>query len=248
MKKFTSAVLVMLVSIFCAVCSIADAAEDKDFAMCAGGSAITPAQQVEGCTNLINSGDLSKEHMAIAFNNRATVYLRTERYREALNGYEDALKMNAGYFTSILGKSSAYTELGDLPNAMVYADKALAVASPTQLADVHNQRCWIKAVSGHHLEEALGDCNTSFKHNANNAAAYNSRALVHFKMGNLKAALGDYQAGARLKKENPDFLYGMGVVEIHLGNTSEGTSHIAQAKAIRADIADKYSKYGLTLP
>jgi hypothetical protein len=34
----------------------------------------------------MNSGDLSKEHLAIAFNDRATVYLRSERYRDALNG------------------------------------------------------------------------------------------------------------------------------------------------------------------
>jgi Tfp pilus assembly protein PilF len=48
------------------------------------------------------------------------------------------------------------------------------------------------------LQAALEDCDKALQTDLGSAAAYDSRGLIHLKMGKLSAAIGDYNSALRL--------------------------------------------------
>ncbi len=66
-------------------------------------------------------------------------------------------------------------------------------------------------------------------------------------MGLLDDAIRDYNAALKLDPKNAGSLYGRGLAKQKKGNTEAGNADIAAAKAIQADIAEEYARYGVTL-
>jgi hypothetical protein len=60
------------------------------------------------------------------------------------------------------------------------------------------------------------------------------------------AATADYDAALKINAKNPYALYGRGLIKLKTGDSAAADSDIPTAKAIQADIADGFSRYGLT--
>jgi len=78
----------------------------------------------------------------------------------------------------------------------------------------------------------------------NNAATLDSRAFIFLKMTQFDAAVSDYDAALRVDPKLAFALYGRGLAKLK-NEDPAGEADIAAAKALQADIADEYRRYGI---
>jgi tetratricopeptide (TPR) repeat protein len=107
-----------------------------------------------------------------------------------------------------------------------------------------NSRCYLLAQIGR-LELALAACNESLNLRPNDPYTLDSRGFTYLKLKRPESAISDYDAGLRLKGKNAYSLYGRGLAYLMLGNSDQGSEDIAAAKAIKANIADEFARYGV---
>jgi tetratricopeptide (TPR) repeat protein len=94
------------------------------------------------------------------------------------------------------------------------------------------------------LKQALADCNQALRLMPNNAATLDSRAFIFLKMTHFDATVSDYDAALRIDPKLAFALYGRGLARLKNGDPS-GEADIAAAKALQADIAEEYARYGM---
>lgn len=107
-----------------------------------------------------------------------------------------------------------------------------------------NTRCWLRAVRGVELEQALQDCNEALRLNAAFEHAFDSRGLVHYKLGQFEAALADYDAALKIDETRGHFMFGRGLSLKALGRVEEAEAAFAAAEAAEPGIAALYLTYG----
>jgi len=94
------------------------------------------------------------------------------------------------------------------------------------------------------LKPALADCNQALRLTPNNPATLDSRAFIFLKMTNFDAAVSDYDAALQSNPKLAFALYGRGLARLRNDDPS-GEADMAAAKAIQADIAEEYARYGM---
>jgi tetratricopeptide (TPR) repeat protein len=75
---------------------------------------------------------------------------------------------------------------------------------------------------------------------------FNSRGLVHLRLGDLDKAIADYTSALALNPKLGWSLYGRGLAKQHKGLTAEGAADIAAALAINPKLADEAKRRGVT--
>jgi tetratricopeptide (TPR) repeat protein/predicted aspartyl protease len=114
-----------------------------------------------------------------------------------------------------------------------------------ELAEAFNGRCWTRALAGRELEQALDDCDRAVRRRRDDASYYDSRGLVHLRMGHYDKAIGDYDAALRLNPKIAWSLYGRGIAKVRKGDVAGGQADIAAAAALDADIAEDAARYDI---
>ena len=95
------------------------------------------------------------------------------------------------------------------------------------------------------MQAAVADCNQALQLTPNVDYVFNSRGLVHFKLGAYGAAIADYSAAIMLSHEDAGSLYARGVAKLKKGDTANGNADIAAAKAMKPDVVEVYAGYGV---
>jgi tetratricopeptide (TPR) repeat protein len=173
---------------------------------------------------------------------RAALYRKTGDLDQALADSERALaiapteRQARGLHINLL------VQKHDFARAVAENDTLVADTpkDPVQL----NNRCWMRAMWGQELQVALADCNASLAL-APVAATLDSRGLVNLRLGNLDAALADYNAALDKRPKVASSLFGRGLVKLRKGATADGQADLAAARAIDAKIDAEYADYGL---
>ena len=94
------------------------------------------------------------------------------------------------------------------------------------------------------LDQALTDCNESLRLRSD-PYTLDSRGLVHLKLGHYDAAIADYDAVLKSIPDFPDSLYGRGMAKRKKGDAAGADADLSRAKALRAEIVDEFSRYGI---
>jgi tetratricopeptide (TPR) repeat protein len=123
-------------------------------------------------------------------------------------------------------------------------------AEDARLPEALSSRCWIRALAGVDLGLALKDCNAAFKRTDKSnplfAHAANSRGLLLLRLGDYDKSISDYEAALKMNPKNPWSWYGLGIDKLRRQRISEGQADIAQATALWPQIADTFSRHGIT--
>ena len=114
-----------------------------------------------------------------------------------------------------------------------------------QMPQALNGRCWLRALEGQGLDQALSDCNAALRARPDTAAFLDSRGLVYLRQGNYDKAIADYDAALKQRPKVAWSLYGRGLARIRKGKTAEGQADLAQATALQPKIAEVAAHYGL---
>ena len=252
----------------------ASAQTAQERAWCEGEDAVTIDQRIEGCSAVIKTGREKGEKLAEAFNTRGIGYRLKGEYDRAIQDYNQAIRINAKFATAYNNRAIAYDTKGDYDRAIADYEQAIklkpsaetyfnrgnahlgkshydhaiddynqAIKLKPDFAAAFDNRCWARAVVGI-LKPALADCNQALRLMPNNPATLDSRGFVFLKMTNFDAAVSDYDAALRSDPKLAFALYGRGLARLRNDDPS-GEADVAAAKAIQADIAEEYARYGM---
>ncbi len=241
---------------------------------CEGEDAATPDQRIAGCSAAIRAARDKSDKLSEVFNNRGVAYRLKGELDRAIQDYGQAIKLNAKFAMAFNNRGVAYDKKGEYDHAIQDFDQAIklkpsaeahfnrgnaylgksqhasaiddfnqAIKLKADFAPAFDNRCWARAVVGI-LKQALADCNEALRLMPSNAATLDSRAFVFLKMTNFDAAVSDYDAALRINPKLAFALYGRGLARLK-NEDAAGESDIAAAKALQADIAEEYARYGM---
>jgi tetratricopeptide (TPR) repeat protein len=118
-----------------------------------------------------------------------------------------------------------------------------------KISSALNGRCWVRALQGTELPQALKDCNAARgmvdKTNPLMAQILDSRALVLLRMNDNDKSLADYDLSLKMDPSSAWGWYGRGVVELRLNKSAAGQSDMEHAKTLWPKVADAFTHYGI---
>lgn len=187
-----------------------------------------------------------------AYLNRGWAYAKKASYDRAIDDTTVAMRLLPGQVQPYINRGNAYEKNREYDKAEIDYSKALTMDANN--AALWNARCWVRALSGKNLNEALNDCNRALQLQPNLANALDSRAMAYLKMDRIEEALADYDAALRNagyepgKSVDPQFavtLFGRGLVKQRKGDQLGAAVDIAAAKAAKPSIAEDFNRYGI---
>jgi tetratricopeptide (TPR) repeat protein len=178
---------------------------------------------------------------------RANLRLVGHETAQAVQDLEAADKASAKEDDIRLEIAMLY-QRADLPPAAIdqYSLWIDAHSEDSRLPQALSGRCWLRALTGVDLDKALKDCDRAIRSAPKNASAFDSRGLIHLRLGDLDKAIADYDASLAINPKLTWSLYGRGLAKQRKGLTAEGAADIAAAVAISPKITDEVKRRGLT--
>lgn len=175
---------------------------------------------------------------------RGWVHQGRGAYEAAVRDYDAILAVYPNFPLALQRREEALS--GEAGAFRVEIDRlSQEIAQSPNNAALLNNRCWVRAINGQELQEALADCDQALRIRPNSANVLDSRGLVNYKLGNFDAALADYDAALGIE-DAPHYRYGRGVTLIALGREADGRAAMAQAIAADAQVAGMYYGYGVS--
>jgi tetratricopeptide (TPR) repeat protein len=110
----------------------------------------------------------------------------------------------------------------------------------------HDALCSSRSILGQ-LDLALADCNAALKIAPRDADALDSRGFVYLKLGRFDEAIIDYNAALSVRPSFQNALFGRGIARLRTGDTAGGNADIAAAKALEAEVAERFGDYGVVV-
>ena len=111
--------------------------------------------------------------------------------------------------------------------------------------EAYSNRCWLRAVIGQHLEQALDDCNRVLRLNPNNVQVFDHLGLTYLRMGRYDRSIASYDRLLQFRPRAAESLYGRGLAKKKSGDLKGGELDIAAATAIDPRIAAVFANYGV---
>lgn len=126
------------------------------------------------------------------------------------------------------------------------ADMDLAISIDPKAWQPWSERCWIGAVLADRLPQSLADCNESIKRQSQDPNTYNSRGLVHFRMGKYPEAIADYERAIDGAPGVASSWLMLGLVK-KAADVEGAQADIDKGKAMDPNVAARYAGYGVTV-
>ena len=167
-------------------------------------------------------------------------------YARAIEAVEAAIVDDAEEnerLESIQRRSALYAESGDSERAIALLTEALA--DHPDHSWLLNERCWIRAIAGIQLEEALADCDRAIAAEPGSAAILDSRAMVKLRLGRIDDAVTDATAALAESPMLAQSLYVRGIARLRNGDREGGSADLAAARQLMFDIDREYREYGV---
>jgi tetratricopeptide (TPR) repeat protein len=159
------------------------------------------AQAIALFTAAIESGDLSRANLALAYYYRGAEYLKLDRPDEAIVDLDRAIAMEPRRFPAAYSdRGIAYRRKGEYGKAI--ADYGEAIRLWPHWHDWYLNRGIAYAANGQH-EEAIADYTKALYYRPDLASAFVARGDVYLSQGRKAEALGEYR---RALKEKSDLL------------------------------------------
>jgi tetratricopeptide (TPR) repeat protein len=180
---------------------------------------------------------------ADAYNNRSYAYHAKGDFDRAIADYTKVIEIDPRAAAAYGNRGDVYEAKGDFERAA--ADFTKAIEIDPKYADAYINRCWLRATANRDLTLAFADCDTGLRLAPNDANGLDSLGFLYLRLGRLDEAIAEYDAALQTNPRLAGSLYGRGLAKRKKGDQAGGDADIAAAKAIQADIADEYAKYGM---
>jgi tetratricopeptide (TPR) repeat protein len=184
--------------------------------------------------------------LGMAFMSDKQKEMASHEFQIAIAAYGEAIKRDPGDASAYKDRGNVMLEKSDFEGALQDYSKAIEL-DPAYLV-AYNDRCYVRAIIGKELREAIEDCNVSLKVSPDDAATLDSRGFAYLKLGQFKEAIADYDAALALNSSQAESRYGRGIAKWKNGDVAGGKEDIAAAEKIRGNIAEDMKRYNLCPP
>ncbi|MGN6789881.1 MAG: aspartyl protease family protein [Rhodanobacteraceae bacterium] len=116
------------------------------------------------------------------------------------------------------------------------------------LGSALNERCWARVLDNQALKDALHDCREAIKRDGDRAAYLDSLGMVYLRMGNYAESTRTYQQALAKSPDSAWSHYGLGLAELHGGQTDAGNAELTTARSLDKEIDARAAKFGLVAP
>lgn len=106
-----------------------------------------PEVSFRGCTAMIESGRESGNNLALAFFNRGNFHNRKAQYDQALQDYDQAIRLNPSYDRAYGNRGNVWFRMGQLDRAIADYDECLRL-NPSATHIVENRRIALERKAG----------------------------------------------------------------------------------------------------
>jgi len=196
---------------------------------------------IAGCSDIIGAGGGAE--IAWAYFDRARAYFNAKLYGSAIEDLTVVLEFNEKDMEALENRGLALTALANYKLAIKDFDTAIEL-NPW-FADAYHERCWARALYGHHLDDALHDCSQALVIKPNDPAILDTRCFVKFRGQAYDRAIADCTAALAADPKRASSLYIRGLAKLKMNDAAGGNADIAAAKAIDPNIGNTYASYGV---
>lgn len=176
-------------------------------------------------------------------NSRAAAYEAKKDIDHAMADYNEAIKTNPNSIYAYNNRGAVFQRKGDFARAA--ADYGEVTRLQPNNLDAWSARCWVRAISPGQTQQALTDCNAALKIKADATDVLDTRGFIYLKLGQSDNAIKDFDAALKGDPKLAGSLYGRGLAKLRKGDRNGSSADMAAAKAIKSDIAEEFSRYGL---
>ena len=207
---------------------------------CEGGA---PTVAIAACTELLDKGNLDDASRVVTYVNRANAYDNLDEPDRALKDYDSALAINPRNAAAHRNKGSTLNRHGRLREALPEFDAAISLQPDYPLAyasRADNLRAQADLASGdserHALfERAIVDYDQAIRLQVRPIElAYRNRGYLHYYLGHLDAAIGDFTTVIDLA-DDPVSYMARAIAYTDRGDVDRASADIVKASALAND-------------
>ena len=183
-------------------------------------------------------------HNIRAHYNLGNVLLHTGQVPEAIDQYEQALRLRSDCVEAHDNLGIALCQIGRAPEAIRHYEEALRV-SPTN-AKVHYNFGMALWQAGQ-VQAAIGHFEQAVRSDPDYTEAHVNLGIALAQTGNNQAALAQFTEALRLRPYSPEVHCNLGLALFQAGKVPEAIEHYEQAIRIKPDYVDAHFDLGLAL-
>jgi tetratricopeptide (TPR) repeat protein len=180
----------------------------------------------------------------MAHNNLGVALREQGRQQEAIQHFEQALRIKPDLAEVHHGLAIALIGLGKVPEAIGHFERALQIRP--DYVEVHYNLGAALMGQGR-LQEAISHYEQALRIEPDSADAHCNLGVALMGQGRLQEAIGHYEQALRIEPDFAGAHCNLGVALQKLGRTSEAVQHYQQALRIEPDFAGAHFNLGLAL-
>src|ERR1035437_193512 len=160
----------------------------KNIDLCNGVDRRSPEPQIRGCTALIDSGDMTANGLAIAYNNRGDAYTARGDYDLAILDYDQSIKQNPTYAKAFNNRGVANLKKGEYDRALENLNEAIKL-DPTYASAFANRAETYQRKND--FDHAARDYDEALRLKPDFRTIWSGRCWTRAVLGELQAGLAD---------------------------------------------------------
>jgi tetratricopeptide (TPR) repeat protein len=181
------------------------------------------------------------EHCAEAHTIRGDDLGVAGRHQEAIEQYEQALRIEPDYARAHNNLGHELRQTGKIEEAIAHLQQALRIKP--DLAEAHNNLGLALGQAGR-MEEAIAHFEQALRIKPDYAEAHNNLGTVLGQAGRIQEAIAHFEQALRLKPDYAEAHYNLGVALAQTGKIEEAIGHYVQAVRIKPDDAEAHNNLG----
>jgi protein O-mannosyl-transferase len=166
------------------------------------------------------------------------------RLPEALEQYEQALRLDPDYFNAHLDMGSILLELGRPQEAVVQCQEALRLQPDHRGAHFNLGNALLQTGK---VPEAIAEYEEALRIKPDFVEAHENLGLALMGSGRMSEAITHYEQALRFKPDYAEAHYNLGVALVQLGRPQEAMGHWEQALRLKPDYAEAHYNLGVAL-
>ena len=170
----------------------------QDWARCLLGDLSTPDVPIDGCTVVIKTGDQILRNLATAYNNRGVAYRTRTNYAEAIDDFNEAIRLVPNNASAFNNRGVAYRNIADLDRAVADYDQAIHI-KPDYIAAFYNRGLALS--DKREYAKAISDFSTVLRVDPKNPVVLYRRGTAYLKSGDIEAGNGDLAEAKAIKPD-----------------------------------------------
>ena len=175
------------------------------------------------------------ENNYLAHNNLGHVLLKKDQIDEAINQFQEAIRLKPDLAAVHYNLGTAFLKKGRIDDSISQFREVIRLAP--DFAEAHNNLGSALVVKGQ-TDEAINQFQETIRLKPDDAAVYNNLGNALVEKGRINEAINQYQAAIRLKPDDAEVHNNLGSALVEKGQTDEAISQFQEAIRLKPDCAE----------